>query len=73
MTSKILSLLKDGINQAERFIPSLSPDYVKMDGRDIPDLLTFISELSYQLNYYNFKNQIDGDWGDLLAADPNIL
>ncbi len=73
MASKNLSTLTDGTSQSERNIGSLSPNQVKLDQRDLADLLRFVFELSGQFNYYNFSNQIDGDWSSLLKSDPNLL
>lgn len=73
MSKKLLSELEDGMSQTERVIPSLSPDYIKIDDRDIPELLKFLSELSAQFNYYNSNNQIEGNWEDFFKSDFNTL
>lgn len=73
MDSKLLSGLKDGMSQSERFIPALAPDYVKMDDRDIPDLLKFLAVLSGQFNFYNSRNQIEGSWDSFFKSDINTL
>lgn len=73
MNSDLFSEVKDGINQSERFISSLSPDYIKIDERTIAELLRFLSGFSTQINYYNFSNRIDGDWGDLLKSNIHTM
>lgn len=73
MDNKLSPGLKDGLSQSERFIPALSPGYVKLDDRDIPDLLKFIAELSSQFNYYNSGDQIEGSWNTFFKSDINTL
>lgn len=73
MSSDLFSEIKDGINQQERLIAALSPDYIKIDDRTVAELLRFLSGLSAQINYYNFNDQIDGDWGDLLKSNIHTL
>lgn len=73
MSGDLFAEIKDGLNQQERFIASLSPDYIKIDDRTVAELLKFLSGLSAQFNYYNFNDQIDGDWGDLLQSNIHTL
>lgn len=67
------SILNDGITQDERRLEALMPDFIKIDERDIADMLRFATELSSQFNYYNVNNQIEGTWEDFFRSDPNIL
>ncbi len=73
MSSELLSEFMDGMSQEERLIAALMPGSVKIDDRDIPELLRFIAELSPQFNYYNFRDQPEGDWEGLLKSDVSIL
>lgn len=57
-------LVRDGQSQAARTLPALSPDYVKVDERDRDDLISFASEYSKLIQYYDENNQRDGDWGE---------
>jgi hypothetical protein len=67
------SILNDGITQDERRLEALMPDFIKIDERDISDMLRFATELSAQFNYYNINNKIEGNWEDFFRSDPNIL
>jgi len=67
------SILNDGITQDERRMEALMPDFIKIDERDIPEMLRFATELSAQFNYYNINNKIEGNWEDFFRSDPNIL
>ena len=65
--------MRDGISQSERKLEALLPSYVKIDERSREDLLLFLSELSTQFNYYNFQDEIEGDWREFLQADMLIM
>jgi hypothetical protein len=67
------STLNDGITQDERRMEALMPDSIKIDDRDIADMLRFATDLSAQFNYYNVNNKIEGTWEDFFRSDPNIL
>lgn len=64
---------KDSMSQPERLMPSLLPESLPVDDRDIPDLLAFLYELAGQIHYYNAEDQIAGDWSDFLESDTNLL
>lgn len=73
MATELKSEIKDGISQSERYIASLSTDYVGIDEKTTNDLLKQLCDLSGQFNYYNYFNEIEGDWTDFLTADLDIL
>src|SRR3954469_2911643 len=64
--------ITEGISQQDRFPTALSPDYFKIDERTVEDLLLFITELSYQYNYFDTGNNRDGNWSDFFIADTNL-
>jgi hypothetical protein len=65
--------INEGISQAERQLSALAPDYAKIDERDLPDFLMFVSALSEQFNYFNHKNHRDGNWEVFFKSDSTIL
>jgi hypothetical protein len=69
---QLLDLI-DGMTQDERRIKALDPGYVKIDDRKISDFLKFMSDFAGQVNFYNEKDKIDGDWQDFFKSDKNIL
>ncbi|MES3019692.1 MAG: hypothetical protein V4721_18025 [Bacteroidota bacterium] len=73
MANDQLQDLIDGMTQDERRIKALDPDYIKIDDRKIEDLLKFMTDMSSQINFYDEKNQIDGDWQDFFKSDINVL
>lgn len=62
-------LVRDGQSQSGRIIPALSPDYIKVDERDRDDLISFASEYSKLIQYYDEHNHRKGDWGDFFKED----
>ena len=73
MANDQLQDLIDGMTQDERRIKALDPDYVKIDDRKVEDLMKFMTDMASQINFYNEKNQVDGDWQDFFKSDINIL
>lgn len=71
--SELLSDAKDGLSQNERRITALFPENFRIDDNTSLDLLKYMFDLAAGLNYYNFKNEIDGDWRDFFFAAPNLL
>ncbi len=69
---QLLDLI-DGMTQDERRLLALDPYYVKIDDRKISDFLKFMSDFASQVNFYNEKDKIDGDWQDFFKSDKNIL
>jgi hypothetical protein len=61
------------MTQAERRLKALDPSYVKLDDRQLIDLLRFMSGMAPQINFYNEKNEVDGDWADFFRSDINVL
>ena len=52
-------LIRDGVSQLQRQVSALSPDYVKIDERDLADFLVFAYKLSEKVNYdyYDADNE----------------
>src|ERR1700733_2702634 len=63
----------EGVSQQDRYLVSLNPDYFQIDERTADDLLLFIAELSYQYNYFNAGNKLEGDWSDFFMYDTHLL
>ncbi|GAB2835139.1 hypothetical protein [Ferruginibacter profundus] len=65
-------LQRDGTSQKERLLKALLPENAKIDDRKIEDILTFATEYSKLINYYNADNTIQGDWSCFYENDPCI-
>lgn len=65
-------LIRDGVTQGQRQIPTLSPDFVKIDERDLADFLVFAYKLSERVTYYKDDNTEDGNWQDFFARSTPV-
>lgn len=67
----------DGVNQLQRNLPALDPDFVQLDGRTKSDLIQFLYQLSKQISFYNLTNAPQGDWSGLFnflkSANGSIM
>src|SRR5665213_1299319 len=65
-------LKSDGTNQNQRLLPALNPDFIKVDERDLKDLLSFAYGLSKQINFFDLDNNPDGNWSSFFNyfVDP---
>lgn len=66
--------INNGVSQNERGSPLLLPDAVKIDDRNILDLVSFLGEYASLLNYYSYNKttgepERNGDWS-FFANDP---
>ncbi len=67
MHKENLVYINNGVSQNERASPLLLPEAVKIDDRTMLSLVSFLSEYSSLLNYYNYNKtsgepERDGDW-----------
>jgi hypothetical protein len=65
-------LQRDGTSQKDRLLKALLPENAKIDGRKMEDILSFATEYSRLINYYNTDNIADGDWSCIYENDPCI-
>ncbi|MBS1635981.1 MAG: hypothetical protein JST26_08655 [Bacteroidetes bacterium] len=72
MSGNFFSNTREGLSQEERWLDTLSPDYMKIDSREIPDFVKFAYELSRHIHYYNSQNVAEGTWEDFFTTDANI-
>ncbi len=65
-------LKSDGTNQNQRLLPALDPDFIKVDERDLKDLLSFAYGLSKQITFFDLENNQDGNWSSFFNyfVDP---
>lgn len=65
-------LVRDGVTQQQRQVATLSPDFARVDERDLADFLTFTHGLSQQVNYYGLQNQVEGTWQAFFDRSPVV-
>lgn len=52
----------NGTSQTERWNAALSTDFFLVDERSEEDLILFVQKLASFVNYYDFNNEIEGNW-----------
>lgn len=62
-------LSRDGASRQGRLLPALAPSYVKVDERNIEDLLRFAQKYAKELKYFNEQHEESGDWSAFLEGD----
>ncbi|PSR18574.1 hypothetical protein C8255_06735 [filamentous cyanobacterium CCP3] len=66
-------LIRDGVTQQQRQTTALSPDFARIDERDLADFLVFVYHLSKQVTYYNLNNESnDENWQAFFDRSPVI-
>lgn len=65
-------LQRDGTSQKDRLLKALLPENAKIDDRKIEDMLSFATEYSRLINFYNSDNIAEGDWSCFYENDPCI-
>ena len=73
MSENTIFNMQEGLSRSERFPKTLHPSYVKIDDRQIDDLLEYTVKLASLINYYNFNNTADGSWESFFSSDVDIL
>ncbi|MDB5600918.1 MAG: hypothetical protein JWN71_2962 [Xanthobacteraceae bacterium] len=66
-------VLNGAPSQYDRWLPALDPGYAKVDGRSFSDLLDFPIKYGALINFYDLRNEIDGDWVGFFASDPTMM
>jgi len=56
-----------------RILEILNPEKIKIDDRNIEDLIMFTLKLSKKINFYNIKNKKEGYWNNLIELDDTFL
>ena len=67
-----------GISQKDRFKKELRPDFVRIDGRSLPDMLEFIRIYAKEINFIHSNESINDveellNWNDFFNRDNLIL
>lgn len=56
-----------------RALQILNPENIKIDDRQLEDLIMFTLKLSKKINFYNLKNKKEGYWDSLIELDDSFL
>lgn len=56
-----------------RVLDILNPENIKIDDREVEDLIMFTLKLSEKINFYNLNNKKEGTWDGLIELDDTFL
>ncbi len=74
--NNISNVVRDGTSQTSRNIPSLDPEYIKIDERSNSDIIRFTRELASIIPFYDLDHQIQGTWEGFFSStdqtDPHF-
>ena len=65
--------MNKGSSQKSRKNKALAADYVAIDDRSPIDLVHLTLEYAKKINFYNFRNKINGNWNTFLLKDPAFI
>lgn len=65
-------LQRDGSSRLTRRIAALDPAFVQPDDRSPEDLVHYAAQLAQELNFYDLKGEVAGNWSNFLAAVENV-
>ncbi|HEY0406176.1 MAG TPA: hypothetical protein VGC89_10635 [Pyrinomonadaceae bacterium] len=60
-------------SQLDRWLRALDAEYAQADGRSFIELLNFAIKFARLINFYDLRDQIDGDWVDFFLTDPTMI
>lgn len=67
-----VNILNNATSQLDRIAGAPAPDRVRVDGRNVAQLLAFAAHYGALIQFYDLDNQPDGDWSAFFAADPAV-
>lgn len=62
-----------GTAQSERLLQALRKGYVRIDDRELHDLLAFVAAFSREVNHYDATNNISGNWEAFFMKDVSVV
>lgn len=65
--------IRDGTNQFERLLEALLPENIQIDGRNHADILRIIRGVAADINFFNFENQLQGNWDNYFPEEIPVL
>lgn len=66
-------LLHSGTSQLQRVLKALDPASAPIDGRSAADFVLFAKEYARYLQFYDVRNQPDGNWQPLMQMDIAVV
>ncbi len=66
------TLIREGTGRYNRSLAALSPDFAKVDERELRDLLLFIQRYATHIAYFDNENNVKGTWEPFLQPDLSV-
>ncbi|MDX6692890.1 MAG: hypothetical protein QOF02_493 [Blastocatellia bacterium] len=66
-------IINSATSQLDRWLRALDAEYAQADGRSFTELLNFAIKFARLINFYDLKNEIDGDWVEFFLTDPTMI
>jgi hypothetical protein len=66
-------LVRSGTSQAQRLLPALKDDYVRIDENDYADWINFAKEFSRYIRYYTPSGGNSSDWSAFFSNDVSAI
>jgi hypothetical protein len=66
-------VINGATSQYDRWLPALGADYAPVDARSFNELLDFAVRYGRLVNFYNLRDEPDGDWAPFFLTDPTML
>ncbi|MGK0365693.1 MAG: hypothetical protein ACI85O_002759, partial [Saprospiraceae bacterium] len=68
-----ISYFGNGTSRDTRLIRALSPSYVRLDDRQLHELLAFMSEYAKFINFYDVDNRKNETWQPFFDTDISVI
>lgn len=66
-------VINGATSQYDRWLAALDAGYARADGRTFVELLNFAPKFAHLINFYDLKDEIDGDWVEFFLTDPTMI
>ena len=65
--------ITDGTGQRDREPDAFAPGYFNIDEHSFETLLSMGAEFAEVMKFYNLRNRIEGNWGELFNNDEAVV
>jgi len=65
-------LIREGTGRYNRSLAALSPDFAKVDERELRDLLLFAQRYAAHVTYFDNENNAKGNWEPFIQPDLSV-
>ncbi len=62
-----------GVSRYTRLLKALDPNFVRLDDRELHELLAFVTDYAELVRFYDTNDEIDGDWSSFLTVNVSVI